>query len=103
MATRTAATKHRPPEEVLRPKYVARRRSAFDAAFAVGAGGGPAGEGEAVDFGVVADVHGEVVVEIETGDRCRVGLRGGELAEFAGKGFLSGDGKLCGGLDDEGG
>ena len=65
-----------------------------------------AGEGEAVDFGVVADVDGEAALEEDAGDLASGGKLGGEGEEFGGEpgAVGAGAGEMAGlGFDDEGG
>lgn len=77
---------------------VRKRHSSFGVGLvAGGAGGGPAGEGEAVDFGVVADIDREGGPEVEELDAGGVGMTFGDFAEFAG------EAAALGAVGDEGG
>lgn len=63
-----------------------------------------AGEGETVDFGVVADVHGQVALEVNMRDGAEMRKFGSEALEFGDEFFPIGFGfgKMAAlGLDDE--
>ena len=82
------------------------KQRATGLAFRVGleafGGAGPTGEREAVDLGVVADVDGKFLAEVEKFDRGGRGVLERELAEFAGEGAALG-GVLEFDFDDDGG
>ena len=74
----------------------------FGVGFVAFCGFGPLGEGESVNFGVVADVDGQLGVKVKAFDRGGVGRGQGEGAEFAGESPGLG-GIADGRFDDDGG